>query len=79
MCKKVLNLDCWLGDHHDFIGDATKFYMPKQTPRIVQYRSFGKFNDQRYYHVAMILSPGIGAEGFTEQMLMHSAKYFIIT
>ena len=46
--KKLINLDCWLSDHHNFICVSTKMHVPNMTPPIAHYRSYKKFCDEEY-------------------------------
>ena len=46
--RNTLNLDCWLGDFHNFICITAKVNVPKRLPKIIRYRSFKHFNEQHF-------------------------------
>ena len=61
--KKILNLECWLSDFHNFICITTKLTVSKKSPEIIQYRSLKNFKNIFFNYDLYELSAFMDSQG----------------
>lgn len=47
---KVINFDCGLSDYHNLIATCSKIDVPKPKHALISYRSYKRFNDEKFKH-----------------------------